>query len=51
MLIKATIAGGGVIPHIHKNLISKEPKKLPGEDADMDEEDAEMDPEANPMEE
>ena len=22
-LIKATIAGGGVIPHIHKNLISK----------------------------
>ena len=25
-LIKATIAGGGVIPHIHKSLISKGPK-------------------------
>jgi len=24
-LIKATIAGGGVIPHIHKSLISKTP--------------------------
>ena len=23
ILIKATIAGGGVIPHIHKNLIGK----------------------------
>ncbi|KAG5182370.1 histone H2A variant [Tribonema minus] len=28
-LIKATIAGGGVIPHIHKSLISKTQKKLP----------------------
>uniref|UniRef100_A0A7S0YMT8 Histone H2A n=1 Tax=Polytomella parva TaxID=51329 RepID=A0A7S0YMT8_9CHLO len=26
-LIKATIAGGGVIPHIHKNLIAKVGKK------------------------
>ncbi len=26
MLIQATIAGGGVIPHIHKNLISKNKK-------------------------
>ena len=26
-LIKATIAGGGVIPHIHKSLISKSSKK------------------------
>jgi len=26
-LIKATIAGGGVIPHIHKNLIKKTSKK------------------------
>jgi len=26
-LIKGTIAGGGVIPHIHKSLISKGPKK------------------------
>jgi histone H2A len=25
-LIKATIAGGGVIPHIHKSLINKGPK-------------------------
>jgi len=25
-LIKATIAGGGVIPHIHKSLIKKAPK-------------------------
>lgn len=31
-LIKATIAGGGVIPHIHKSLISKTAKK--GEIAD-----------------
>lgn len=23
MLIKATIAGGGVIPHIHKSLLEK----------------------------
>ena len=32
-LIRATIAGGGVIPHIHKSLISKSNKKnkLPGE--------------------
>jgi histone H2A len=32
-LIKATIAGGGVIPHIHKSLISKTNKKikLPGD--------------------
>ena len=26
-LIKATIAGGGVIPHIHKSLIKKVKKK------------------------
>ena len=26
-LIKATIAGGGVIPHIHKSLINKNSKK------------------------
>src|SRR5208282_1797525 len=26
-LIQATIAGGGVIPHIHKNLINKSKKK------------------------
>lgn len=26
-LIKATIAGGGVIPHIHKSLISRNSKK------------------------
>jgi histone H2A len=26
-LIKATIAGGGVIPHIHKSLINKTTKK------------------------
>ena len=26
-LIKATIAGGGVIPHIHKSLIPKRPQK------------------------
>jgi len=26
-LIKATIAGGGVIPHIHKSLINKQAKK------------------------
>ena len=26
-LIKATIAGGGVIPHIHKSLINKSSKK------------------------
>ncbi len=32
-LIRATIAGGGVIPHIHKSLISRSNKKskLPGE--------------------
>ena len=24
MLIKATIAGGGVIPHIHKSLLEKQ---------------------------
>ena len=28
-LIKATISGGGVIPHIHKNLISKKVPVLP----------------------
>lgn len=28
-LIKATIAGGGVIPHIHKTLVSKATKKIP----------------------
>lgn len=27
-LIKATIAGGGVIPHIHKSLINKAQKKV-----------------------
>jgi len=27
-LIKATIAGGGVIPHIHKSLIAKPMKKF-----------------------
>ena len=27
MLIKATIAGGGVIPHIHKSLMNKSSKK------------------------
>ncbi|ABO94501.1 predicted protein [Ostreococcus lucimarinus CCE9901] len=27
MLIKATIAGGGVIPHIHKSLMNKSAKK------------------------
>ena len=36
ILIKATIAGGGVIPHIHKNLIGKNPtgkkQKLSQED-------------------
>ena len=26
-LIRATIAGGGVIPHIHKSLINKTSKK------------------------
>ncbi len=33
-LIKATIAGGGVIPHIHKSLITRNNKKgkLPGEE-------------------
>jgi histone H2A len=33
-LIRANIAGGGVIPHIHKSLISRSNKKnkLPGED-------------------
>jgi len=25
-LIKATIAGGGVIPHIHKSLLAKKPE-------------------------
>merc|ERR1712072_583018 len=29
-LIKATIAGGGVIPHIHKSLIGKSSKKKGG---------------------
>jgi histone H2A len=27
VLIKATIAGGGVIPHIHKNLLTKKTGK------------------------
>merc|ERR1711934_442768 len=31
-LIKATIAGGGVIPHIHKSLIKKTSKKSGGGD-------------------
>lgn len=36
MLIKATIAGGGVIPHIHKNLITAKDMKMKdiGEDYD-----------------
>lgn len=29
-LIKATIAGGGVIPHIHKSLVTKIAKPQPG---------------------
>ena len=29
-LIKATIAGGGVIPHIHKSLINKQGKDIKG---------------------
>ena len=29
-LIKATIAGGGVIPHIHKSLVSKAPNPIGG---------------------
>jgi len=29
MLIKATIAGGGVIPHIHKSLVKKQAKPTP----------------------
>jgi len=32
-LIKATIAGGGVIPHIHKSLINKSGKKAKGASA------------------
>lgn len=28
-LIKATISGGGVIPHIHKSLIKKKKRKTP----------------------
>ena len=28
-LIKATIAGGGVIPHIHKSLIGKKGEGVP----------------------
>jgi len=28
LLIRATIAGGGVLPHIHKNLIAKHGKGL-----------------------
>jgi len=27
VLMQATIAGGGVIPHIHKSLINKQNKK------------------------
>lgn len=27
LLLQATIAGGGVVPHIHKSLISKQNKK------------------------
>lgn len=34
ILIKATIAGGGVIPHIHKSLI---PKTMPKSDIKEDE--------------
>ena len=29
ILIKATIAGGGVIPHIHKSLLGKQGVKKP----------------------
>lgn len=29
MLVKATIAGGGVIPHIHKSLVKKSAKPAP----------------------
>ena len=29
-LIKATIAGGGVIPHIHKSLLKKNPPRIRG---------------------
>jgi histone H2A len=32
ILIKATIAGGGVIPHIHKLLLGKNPVKKEGEE-------------------
>lgn len=31
-LIKATIAGGGVIPHIHKSLLTKKQQKKTNED-------------------
>ena len=30
-LIKATIAGGGVIPHIHKSLIGKKGEGVPAQ--------------------
>jgi hypothetical protein len=33
-LIKATIAGGGVIPHIHKSLINKQGGKKGGKNYD-----------------
>lgn len=34
-LIKATIAGGGVIPHIHKSLVKKGGKKEDGTGAPL----------------
>ena len=30
VLIKATISGGGVIPHIHKSLLAKKPEDRAG---------------------
>ena len=38
-LIKATIAGGGVIPHIHKALINKRSKKKSKKMAKLNDED------------
>eukprot|EP00460_Paracercomonas_marina_P001586 EW706433.1.p2 GENE.EW706433.1~~EW706433.1.p2 ORF type:complete len:177 (+),score=67.26 EW706433.1:43-531(+) len=39
-LIQATIAGGGVIPHIHKSLLNKKKKRKPGAGDDDDDEPA-----------
>lgn len=41
-LIQATIAGGGVIPHIHKSLLNKKKKRKPGA-GDDDDDDAPAD--------